>query len=171
MANPWEEIKLDDYEKHMSLDFKNMSLHKVFGAKENAEYVDRKGAYLIPVKDDKVGIVKTPKGFFFLGGGIEKGESHNECIKRECLEEAGFEAAVGEKICSAETYFLHETIGYFHPIQTYYAGSLAEKISEPTESDHKFMWIDYDELSGKMYLEMQNWALERALELKAKETK
>jgi hypothetical protein len=33
------------------------------------------------------------------------------------------------------------------------------------------MWIDYDELSGKMYLEMQNWALERALELKAKEAK
>ncbi len=48
-------------------------MRKIFGTKENAEYVDKKGTYLIPVKDGKVGIVKTPKGFFFLGGGIEKG--------------------------------------------------------------------------------------------------
>ena len=138
-------------------------MHKIFGTKENSDYVDREGAYLIPVKDGRVGIVKTPKGFFFLGGGIEKCESHIECIKRECLEEAGYEATVGEEICSAESYFLHETIGYFHPIQTYYAGSLTEKKSEPTDNDHKFMWIDCGELRGKMYLEMQNWALERAL--------
>ena len=68
MTNPWEEISLDDYEKHMSLDFKNCLMHKVFGTKENAEYVDREGAYLIPIKSGQIGVVKTPKGFFFLGG-------------------------------------------------------------------------------------------------------
>ncbi len=32
------------------------------------------------VKDGKVGVVKTPKGYFLLGGGIDSGENHKECI-------------------------------------------------------------------------------------------
>ena len=55
-------------------------MHKVFGTKENVEYTDREGAYLILVRDNQVGVVKTPKGFFLLGGGVENDESHIECI-------------------------------------------------------------------------------------------
>lgn len=109
-------------------------MHKVFGTKENGEYTDREGAYLIPVKNNQIGIVKTSKGYFFLGGGVENGEKHIDCIERECIEEAGYMALVKDKICSAETYCVHPTIGYFHPIQTYYArtsftgiGSLRKK--------------------------------------------
>lgn len=65
-------------------------MHKIFGTKENANYTDREGAYLIPIKGNKVGVVHTPKGFSLLGGGIEKAESHMNCIKRECMEEAGY---------------------------------------------------------------------------------
>lgn len=45
-------------------------LHKVFGIKENEKYYDRAGVYLIPVKSHKIGVIKTPKGFFLLGGSI-----------------------------------------------------------------------------------------------------
>lgn len=62
-------------------------MHKLFGTKENVNYIDREGVYLVPVKDGKVGVVKTPKGYFLIGGGLDSGESHEECIKRECLEE------------------------------------------------------------------------------------
>ena len=51
-------------------------MHRVFGIKDNAEYLDREGAYLIPCRNNQVGVVQTPKGYFFLGGGIENGESH-----------------------------------------------------------------------------------------------
>lgn len=88
-----------------------------------------------------------------------KGESHLACIERECREEVGYLANVKGKLCSAETYTLHPTIGYFHPIQTYYYGELLEKISIPIETDHVLCWIEYDKLMGKMFLEMQNWAL------------
>ena len=138
-------------------------MHKVFGLKENFEYTDREGAYLIPIRNNQVGVIKIPKGYFFLGGGLEKGESHLDCIKRECIEEAGFRSEPKEKICSAEMFFKHPRIGYFHPIQTYYFGELLEKITEPIENDHVFLWMDIDEIRGKMYLEMQNWALEKAL--------
>lgn len=138
--------------------------HKIFGIKENAEYSDREGAYLIPCQNDRIGIVKTPKGYFLLGGGLENGESHAECIKRECLEEVGYTVSVKNKICSAEAYHIHSEIGYFHPIQTYYAGELLSKVSIPVEKDHTLLWVEFDEIKGKMFSDMQNWALEKLSE-------
>ena len=81
--------------------------------------------------------------------------------RRECLEEAGYRALVKDKICSAESFTTHPTIRYFHPIQTYYYGELLEKVAEPMEEDHELCWVEYDELRGKLYVEMQNWALEQ----------
>ena len=137
-------------------------MHRVFGIKEDAEYLDREGAYLIPCRNNQVGVVQTPKGYFFLGGGLESGESHLTCIKRECLEETGHLSYIEDKLCSAETYTIHPTIGYFHPIQTYYCGELLEKVAEPIEEDHTLCWVEYDKLKGKLFVEMQNWALEQA---------
>lgn len=133
---------------------------KIFGKKENARYLDREGAYFIPCQGNRIGVVKTPKGYFLLGGGMENGESHLECIQRECLEEAGYCVWVKNLLCSAESYMKHPTIGYFHPIQNYYIGQLLEKVAEPIEKDHIFCWVEYAQLKGKMYLEMQNWALD-----------
>jgi len=139
-----------------------IEMHKIFGINEGGEYVHRKGAYLIPVKDDRIGIVQTPKGYFLLGGGIDNGETDTLCIMRECMEEIGYSVLIKKKICSAESYVKHPVIGYFHPIQTYYLGELVEQKQAPMESDHKLIWMDYDSIRGRMFLEMQNWALEQS---------
>ena len=75
-------------------------MHRVFGIKDNAEYLDREGAYLIPCRNNQVGVVQTPKGYFFLGGGLENGESHLDCIERECIEEVGYFPRVEGRLCS-----------------------------------------------------------------------
>lgn len=136
-------------------------MHKIFGTKENAPYWDRPGVYLIPRRGNQVGIIQTPKGYFFIGGGIEPGESHEACLVRECLEETGWTVRIGAKLCSAETYTTHATLGLFHPIQTYYTGSLGSQVAQPTEPDHTLLWMDYEQLRGKLFSEMQNWALEQ----------
>ena len=136
-------------------------MHRIFGTKENVEYSDREGAYIIPFCNNKVGVVKTPKGYFFLGGGLKNGESHLDCLVRECIEEVGYSPRVEDKLCSAEAYIKHPKIGYFHPIQTYYIGTLLDRVSVPTETDHVLCWIEYEQLKGKMFVEMQNWALEQ----------
>lgn len=136
-------------------------MHRIFGTREKAEYLDREGVYLIPRRNDLVGVIQTPKGYFFLGGGLEDGESHIECIERECLEESGCYPYIEGRLCSAEAYIKHSTIGYFHPIQTYYFGTLHDRTSLPTETDHILCWIEYNQLKGKMFVEMQNWALDQ----------
>ena len=138
-------------------------MHKIFGTKEDKEYKDRIGAYIIPVKGNEVGVVETPKGYFLLGGGLDANETDFQCIKRECLEESGYEVEIGEKVCSAETYMLHPTIGYFHPIQSYYVGKLLDKVKEPVAPDHVFKFVKFEDIENKMYLEMQRWAIEQAM--------
>lgn len=61
----------------------------IFGKEENTVYFERKGAYIIPIKGEEIGVVETPKGFFLLGGGIDSGETDKQCIIRECIEGAG----------------------------------------------------------------------------------
>ena len=56
---------------------------------------------------------------------------------------------------------LHPTIGYFHPIQKYYLGRLLNKVKEPVEPDHEFKYVRFEDIKGKMYLEMQSWAIEQ----------
>lgn len=134
-------------------------MHKVFGEKLPVPYYDRKGAYIIPIKDGKIAVVKTPKGLFFLGGGLENGETDEAGIRRECLEEAGITVTVGEKICSAETFTTHPRLGPFHPIQTYYAGEILKQVQAPLEKDHTLLFGSFREPDGKLFAEMQNWAL------------
>lgn len=138
-------------------------MHKIFGKKEDVPYLNREGAYIIPMKNNKIAVVKTPKGYFLLGGGINKGETYERAIERECLEEIGYTVKIGAKIGSAELYTKHPTIGYFHPIQAYYLGELLDKIAEPVESDHELMWVDADELRGNMFSQMQSWAIDEAI--------
>ena len=76
---------------------KEANLHRIFGKEENVAYLDRRGAYIIPIKGEEIGVVETPKGLFLLGGGIDGDETDNQCIIRECIEEAGYQVEIKEK--------------------------------------------------------------------------
>ena len=48
-------------------------------------------------------------------------------------------------------------------------GDLLDKVQEPKEKDHFLIWADYGEIKGKMYSDMQNWALETGWKRRHKE--
>lgn len=140
-------------------------MHRIFGEKEkDKEYRTREGVYLIPIKDGKVFVMKVSKGYFLIGGGKENGESDKEALLRECREETGYIPAIGEKLCSGETYCHEYDLGYFHPFQTYYSGELKEKAGEPLEENHTLVSFSFNEIEGKMYSPMQQWAVSQAIE-------
>ena len=139
-------------------------IDKTFGERiEQETYVDREGAYLICVRDGMLAVAETSKGYFLPGGGIEDGETHEACIKREVLEETGFFCVIGRYICSGDCYYFHDRLGYFHPIQHYYEGSLGKQISLPTEEDHTLAWVPLKDAYTKLN-QLQAWAVERLLQ-------
>ena len=137
-------------------------MHKVFGRKQEGTYYERPGAYLLPFAGDKMAVVRTHRGLFLLGGGIQGTENDLECVRRECLEECGYTCRIGEMLASAEAYSIHDKKGLFHPIQHYYLGELLKKVQEPTEKDHSLLWMTYEQIKGNMFSDMQNWAVELA---------
>lgn len=139
-------------------------MHKIFGVKEDKEYFTRKGAYIIPIKDGKVGVIDASKGYFLIGGGKENGESDEETIRREALEETGYLVNIGDKICSGESFVEDPDFGSFHPVQSYYSGSLNEKICEESEETNHLVWLSIETIKGKLYSPMQEWAVFSAIE-------
>ncbi len=60
----------------------------------------RNSAKAIIIKEDKVLLTKNQdnEGYFYLfpGGGQEHGETLHQALRRECLEEVGYEVEVNE---------------------------------------------------------------------------
>lgn len=146
---------MNDYSVYVG----GMLMHKIFGTKMQTNYIDREGAYLVAVRDNRIAMIKTAKGYFLPGGGKEKDETDEECIIRECLEETGCTAEIIYYLCTAEAYMEHPDLGLFHPIQNYYFGNLSEQAQDKMETDHMLLWLEYEEIKGKMFVEMQEWAL------------
>ena len=80
-----------------------------FGQKdETKDYILRPAVYCLMFNHlkDKIAIIETGDGKYFLpGGGIEDNETHEECMKREALEEMGMEIELGQFIGCAQRYF------------------------------------------------------------------
>lgn len=146
---------------------------KVFGQKlQDKEYHDREAAYLVLVDGDLFALVKTCSGKLFLPGGkIENGESKEECIIRECMEEMGVKVIVKDCFACGERYFYHEASNrYSHAIGHFYFSDEFEKVSEPLEKGNEVLWRPYKETVKDMFHPHHVWAVKLIKERMEKES-
>ena len=137
---------------------------------ENVEYRKRPGAYAIIVNkdDDKIGIVKviTDEGVenFYLGGGIEEGETKLEALKREMIEEAGYTIKNIKELEEVGSYIFAGDKGYIEVIASVYIAEFDKKVAEPIEKDHNVIWVKPEEYVDKMFREWQTYIMEKFIE-------
>lgn len=131
------------------------------GKEENIEYRKRPGSYAIIVRkeDNKIGIVTDGYDFFYLGGGIEKGETNLQALKRELVEEAGYSLKNIREFDTVGSFIYAEEKGYLEVIANVYIAEFDSKIAEPIEKDHKVLWINPQDYIGKMCREWQEYIL------------
>jgi len=139
---------------------------KVFGEKlEGIVYKERAGAYGVVFNEEGcIAVIKTPRGYFLPGGGIEAEENQKECIIREFKEETGYDIEVKQFIGKASTYRFAEGLkDYYHLIGLHYIVDLKEQIAIQIEEDHELLWMEAKECSESLYLEHQAWAVKEIL--------
>jgi 8-oxo-dGTP diphosphatase len=134
---------------------------KTFGhPAEGVSYPDRIGAYLVLVRDGRVGVVRSLDSYSLPGGDAMGDESHEECILRECLRTIGYDVRIDELIVSADAYVTHPELGAYHPIQFYYSGELLDPLLDEDGSDGTpLAWIPLDRVDELLRCPMQAYAV------------
>ena len=132
--------------------------------KEGVEYYVRPGSYGVLIENDRAAVIKSKlfDKYFLIGGGIKKSETEIEALRREALEEIGYEIKIGEKIGTAtEYYYVEINDQHVAKIGNFYRISLLGKVKNDAETE--LLWIEKDEL-GELYHRSQQWIIEENLD-------
>lgn len=132
------------------------------------QYTKRLGAYAIIEReeDNKVGIATANGYYFFLGGGIEEGETEIEALRRELIEEVGYSLKNINYFDKVTSWADGGDRGPLDITATFYLAQFDEKVAIPIETDHKILWIEPEEYKDKLYHEYQRYILEKYKKLK-----
>ena len=128
---------------------------------KDKEYLKRPGAYgIIKNVNNLIAVIKTEKGFFLPGGGIENEESPDECLKRECLEEIGAIISELNYFASGNFYFYSTTLNVnMESIGHFFTCKIDKFIETKTDIDHELLWLEIDEAIPLFYLDNQREAV------------
>jgi len=133
-----------------------------FGKKEDGlEYTFRPGGYLV-VKNEigAIAAVRSEKGFYLPGGGLDDGESPEAAAIREAGEECGMRVEIDGEIGTADEFiFVEEENTHFQKRGTFFS---ARPISVDRGGDHELVWLPRTEAIEKLKHESQRWAVERS---------
>ena len=142
---------------------------RIFGeVLDGVYYKERKGAYGVAINGlNQVAVIEMPHGDFLPGGGIELDETEDECLRRELIEETGYNINIGSFICSGIQYgYGPRSKTYLKLVGSFYMIQLKNDTGLKSELDHKLVWKNREDLKKSIRIEYQYWAIEEAFKLK-----
>lgn len=114
------------------------------------------------IRDNKLLVHETQKfvGFCLPGGHVEIGETTKQAILREMKEELNIDAQIINLFCINENIYIKDEktvqeINYYYKLKS--LSKLPNKtfsikeIDKGIEKEHKFHWINIDELENKNF--------------------
>lgn len=127
---------------------------------EDKKYDFRETCFGICLKGDKMLLVKKKGQYSFIGGGVEEGETHQECLKREFIEESGYKLLNIEPFVIIDCFWLAAGKWPLESLANFFVVELGEKISEPTEEGHVVEEVPIEEVEKLLPLPYHKKALE-----------
>ncbi|MCG3125493.1 MAG: Bis(5'-nucleosyl)-tetraphosphatase, symmetrical [Phycisphaerae bacterium] len=136
-------------------------LGREFGTRRDGiTYAPRTGACAVIRADDgRVAIMRTPMGDFLPGGGADPGETAEQTLRREVLEECGCDVRIGREIGQAAEYVDSRDAGPVRKQIAFFEAALGERIRQPSEPDHQLVWLDAVDAARGMAHESHAWAI------------
>jgi 8-oxo-dGTP diphosphatase len=137
-----------------------------FGQRKPGQtYRPRPAAYAVVTGAQRqVAVVRTPKGHFLPGGGIETGETAEEALVREVREECGRNIKILGKIGEANEHVFAEGEGYFAVHGVFFRVKFGDRSDQAAEADHELVWFSADQAKNRLVRESHVWAVAQAFE-------
>ena len=133
----------------------------VIGEKlEGQKYDFRETCFGICLKDKKMLLVKKKEQYSFIGGGVEKDETHEQCLKREFIEESGYELIGLKPFVTVDCFWLAAGKWPLESLANFYVVEVGNKICEPTEEGHITEEVDLEDVEKLLPLPYHKKALE-----------
>ncbi|MBO1625796.1 NUDIX hydrolase [Bacillus arachidis] len=134
--------------------------------KENHNYILRPSCYAVIFNSHytKIAIIKKGTRYFLPGGGKEQGETKELCLRRELVEELGWDIEIQHYIGNAERYFYAENENTYYLNNGYFY--ICKKLKTEntiSEQDHILHWLSPYQAQNLLIHEHQQWAVQQAL--------
>lgn len=128
---------------------------------EGVKYRERIGAYaLIVNSDNEIALVRRDNNYFLPGGGVENDETYEQCLKRECAEELGYNIELAQYVGKLSHYTKAiRREEYLKLVGHVYIANLLESNCLKIEEDHEFVWAQLREAAEKMQEEFHAHAI------------
>jgi 8-oxo-dGTP diphosphatase len=109
---------------------------------EASPYIIRPSAYAVVRNEEAaLAVVRTPRGYYLLGGGIEGDETPEHAIQREIREEAGLIVVPGLVIGEAiEIVYSAEENACFEKRSVFITAQVTGKLAK-RDHDHQLIWL------------------------------
>jgi len=131
--------------------------------KKGIAYRFRASAYGIVInEDDEVALILLNGGYYLPGGGIDDKESPHEALKREWLEETGYEIDVKQWICDESLYIFRNGMERCY-YGKFYLATLTGARGKKIEDDHELVWVKISKALEILTLPHQKDGLEGAV--------
>lgn len=135
----------------------------IFGSSDpNIQYSERRAAYVVIKREGNVAMVRSGEKYFLPGGGSLAGESPEETIVREVLEELALQVRLLRGLGEATQYF-HSADDDRHYKMTavFFAGELTGAV-EGVIAEHQLDWVPIGETTETCFHECHAWAVRQA---------
>ncbi|HSI87020.1 MAG: NUDIX domain-containing protein [Candidatus Methylacidiphilales bacterium] len=144
----------------------------IFGNKAaGAQYKIRCGAYAVILDDAmRVAVIYTPGGYFLPGGGIEEGETSEQALHREVMEECGMTLRILQPIGSATDHLYAPPENcYYEKRGSFYLGQFIEANADGDAPP--FVWLETDTRAPDQPFRQEGhaWAATRGIQIASAE--
>jgi 8-oxo-dGTP diphosphatase len=124
-------------------------------------WVIRPSAYgLIPDPEGRVAVVRSVDGVYLPGGGMEAGETPEDAIRREALEECGFAVRLGSwTIRAVQFAYSASEKAHFEKRSTFIECSIEGIDRTRLHPDHEVLWVDAEAAEKLLNHASHGWAV------------